>query len=221
MCFAALDGVDSTTLSSYFGEYMQGIDIPDRERFATVVPATGKSPEFVNLNKMKLAPNVWYFIIPSDETVYSEIPEVAMPLAFFGITIVEPEITTFESRLTLSAPFMMGLARASKENNFIPEEYWKKIDSVEEYIAKRISFSLDNKTVRRMESYAAVCLAAGASIYEAVDGVLAAKVLVALAHCEKDSINGEEDSISALIDRVFGLDNMPLSLELLRRLGVA
>ena len=219
--FAALDSVNSVALSDYFGEYMDGIDVATRERYATIATATGKTPEYVRVNKMKLPSNVWYFIIPTDETVYSNIPEAAMPLAFFGISYNEEGVTAPAEHMLLSADSVMNAARNVKENYFIPEEYWKKIDLVEEYIAKRCKFVIDNKTIRRMESYAAVSLAAGATVYEAVDGALAGKVLPALAHCDKDSLLSEEDSISALIDRVFGLDNMPLSQELLRRLGVA
>ena len=64
-------------------------------------------------------------------------------------------------------------------------------------------------------------MAAGAELPEALDAVMAAKMLPMLAACPVEEISGEEGGIIALLDRTFGVDNIPCSYDCIRKLGVA
>jgi hypothetical protein len=164
---------------------------------------------------------VWYILIPAGEDVAKSLPAAAIGVDISDVSLCEAAKEPAPAPATVSALRLTDIGRRMKENNYIPEEYWKKIDALEEYIAARSDFELDNVTIRRIEAEAGILLGTGADIYTAVDTVMAGRVLPALANCPRESITGEEDGIITLIDRIFGLDNLPLCHEYFRKLGVA
>ena len=172
---------------------------------------------------MKLPHNVWYAIIPMPGANLFDRPEDAIPVDFSSVTELSDDAErAYSAPMVLTVKRLAELATRAKITHYIPEEYWKKIDQVEEYIAKRVSgYFLDNRSVRRIESYAAVYLAAGGKLSDALDCVVAGKLLHRLSGCPKEEISGEEHGAAALLDKVFGLDNMPKSIECARRLGAS
>ena len=94
------------------------------------------------------------------------------------------------------------------------------MDIIEAYIANKVKgYVLDNISIRKIEAFVGAYVAMGGELYSAIDYVVAAKILPALSSCDKEMLLSDENGLASIIDRTFGLDNMPLSLECARKLG--
>ena len=149
------------------------------------------------------------------------MPDSAVAVDFGTLSAKEAVENAENTHMFVSQDAFLELIRKVKDESFISEEYWKKLDATEEYIAKNVQgFRIDNKRVRGIERYAAVCLSMQGTLYEVLDGVVAGMLIPMLASCEREALSGNEDGISVFVDRVFGMDNMPFTHEIIRKFGV-
>lgn len=219
--FAALFGDFSKYSLNCLNPYIESADIVGRVRTADIIPTYNSYLNFVAGGKITVPSNIWYILGASDATCVG-MPNGAIAVDVSAIAASAPESVEERTWIYASHSKLFDLIRKAKDDKYISEEYWKKLDAIEEYIAKRVSgFYLGNKEIRSIERYAAVCLSMNGSIYETLDGVVAGMILPALNACPREMISGDEDGIFALVDRIFGMDNMPFTHEILRKFGVA
>jgi len=220
--FAALDNVNKEFLDKCFTEYLESASSSGRQYYATVpyVSDIG-APKHIVGGRFEIPNNIWYVLIAAEGTGAFDRPEDAIPVDLSSVKECEKDHTAdVPERKPVSKVCLENEARKARQNNFIPEEYWKKIDMLEDYIAQRVSgYSLDNKSVRKIESFVGVYMYFGGTMYEAIDYFVSAKMLPRLKGCEKSEISGDENGLASALDRIFGLDNMPFSLECARKLG--
>lgn len=169
---------------------------------------------------MQVPSNVWYMLQTHDATGKG-IPDNAIALDLGAVTACDS--VSFEgARITASVSSFFELVHNAAEKHFIDEPDFRKLDEIERYIQKRVpEFKIDNKETRGIERYAAACLAMNGSMNEALDGIIAGMLIPVLADCKRDDLMGDADGIYVLIDRLLGIDNMPFTLEILRKFGVA
>lgn len=122
---------------------------------------------------------------------------------------------------SLSFARLSHLGSESVETHYLSETIWNKLDILEEYISKAIPFAIDNKLANTMESFVSICMSSGAGEIEALDAVLATLVLPnALAQIACLPEEGKI-SLSSQLDTHFGLDNLPLCTEILKKFSDA
>lgn len=107
------------------------------------------------------------------------------------------------------------LVSEAAQESFLSLEVWKKFDRIEEYLQEKTAFAITNPLARRLEGYSSVLLACGTPVTEVVDRMLANRLLPLLSGCEKEDLDREGNTFFALLDGLFGMDNIPLSQKLL------
>ena len=223
IAFAALAGDFKNIGKESFAPYLKSADVKGRARTATIKSPMSvyKDPlRFAVGNQLMLPSNLWYLIITDDATCEG-MPDSAVAVDFGTLSAKEAVENAENTHMLVSQDAFLELIRKAKDESFISEEYWKKLDATEEYIAKNVQgFRIDNKRVRGIERYAAVCLSMQGTLYEVLDGVVAGMFIPMLASCEREALSGNEDGISVFVDRVFGMDNMPFTHEIIRKFGV-
>lgn len=122
----------------------------------------------------------------------------------------------------LSFARLAELAAEAEESNYLPEELWKKLDLLEEHLAPISDFAITNSRALMIERYTAVFMAAGGSDSEALDSVLACRLLPpVLAALLEDADIHRNETFTHYLDSLLGLDNLPMTAELLRKFGIA
>ncbi len=89
-------------------------------------------------------------------------------------------------------------------------ENWKKLDLLEAYIEKANKNYFNNKVCRQLERYVAFEMSGGATEMQALDKALANKILPFLINIPKENYAEEDERIPEFINRVFGLQNLPI-----------
>ena len=220
--FAAIDNVNKAFLDTCFKEYLCSATSSGRQYYASVPYISDRNaPNHIEAGRFEIPNNVWYILIAAEGVSAFDRPEDAIPVDMSGIKECDKKFSqTVSERKPVSKAGIENEARKARQTHFISEEYWKKIDMLEDYIAKRVpGYSLDNKSIRKIESFVGVYMYFGGTMYEAIDYFVSAKMLPSLKNCEKSEISGEENGLASALDRIFGLDNMPYSLECARKLG--
>jgi hypothetical protein len=107
------------------------------------------------------------------------------------------------------------------ETDTLSLEIWKKLDRLEEYLQAKLPFAISNPVARQIERYSAVYVACGGAEIEALDKVLANKLLPMLFAYTKDQIDHEGDTFTELLDSLFGMDNLPITHKVMTKYGLA
>lgn len=120
---------------------------------------------------------------------------------------------------TVSCGAVTDIITRERENSYLSEKYWRKIDKLEGYISSKIDFKLSNRALNAMEKYVSVCISAGAEEEEALDSVTAALMLGRIRAESAPAFVGDE-TLSEVMDQVFGADKDDRCRELVKLKGI-
>lgn len=177
---------------------------------------------FGGANTLLLTENVWLVAIVDDaenaqlpdalNALYAELPLKQMPR--LDDDDDDDELAPVSS--VPAAKLLRRMADRAYDDYVLTEDTWKKLDLLEEYLGRATGFRFHNKLIRRVERYTSVYMAAGGTEAEAVDSVLSAGLLPMIANALRAHAitdEAEEESLRHFLDRVFGADNLPLTMD--------
>lgn len=214
-----LTGVRMDRLSNYFAPYLDYAVHPERKLWVRGVPTSNSERylKYIQYGALQLPSNLWFFLRTEKNIVV--VPESAMIVDLTTVTSTTPT-TSPVSHMPISKNGFADLFRTQKDLKFIPEEYFKKIDALEIYIAsKRPDYRFGNKASRTVEAYATAALSCGMEPLEVVDRAVAYKMLPELLNVDRETLTGKEGGIVSAMDRIFGLENIPVSVDMMKQMG--
>ena len=204
-----LNNVDITNMLEYFSEYYSYCNNPNESHILTI----GK-------NNVELPKNLMFIVIPSDYNYLDKISnELALYSASIEVQVRENEIIPDEDVNVKYYEYLsyLDLIRHEKEEHYLPEESWKKLDDFEEALDAEAKFRIENKTILQIENFATVALLSGSDITEVLDFVLASKIAPVIKSYPP-YINGTSDNIvTKSIERYFEMDAIPNTLRALKK----
>ena len=170
--------------------------------------------EFTNIDnrKIQLSNNLWCFFLVNDNFVMpegSELWSTTLDLYGDGCKIGG----AMKNDVPVSFAQFNELIDATFEDNFISLDIWKKIDKLEEYLHTSIGFRLGNLMERQMEYLTTIHVSYGATAVQAMDIAIAKKIIPSLKGYTREQINQESGTLRELLDGLFGLDNIPNTLQ--------
>ncbi len=106
------------------------------------------------------------------------------------------------------------------ETCYLSEDYWRKLDRLEEYLTEHTEIRFDNRFIRQVEDYIASFMCCGMTKVQALDAVLSEKIIPLIA-TEKDKIlDAHEADFAFKLDELFGFENIPFSKQALSVYGL-
>ena len=160
------------------------------------------------------------FVSP-DDTEISAHHEWVKYATVLKLTIEETdEFIEVEPKKTVYNDVLSQSVEEAQDEHFLTEEYWKKLDRLEEYLIEKTGISFDNKFLRQMERYAATFIACGASKAEALDALLANRVIPFISTQKETVLDQQESDFSLHLDEIFGFENIPLTKSAISEYGL-
>ena len=216
---AVICGCGMTDISAFLGGLVSYVGAPD-------APIDFAMPNGA-IRRFKLPTNLWFVVDVSDETcvetgklcvttLHAIVPRV-VDLDKETLTVGEDKVAIHTYPITVSAVGHM-IARC-REDNYLSEKYWRKIDKLSEYIASKTRFKVTNKQLNVMEKYISVCVASGPDQEDAMDCVMSSLLLGSLTADDARRFNGDE-TLTEFMDSVFGEDKDDRSRELVKLKGI-
>ena len=121
--------------------------------------------------------------------------------------------------ITLSDYTFKALIQKAKKEYALTKRGRSHIKEFDKYIQEVFSITFGNRIRRQIENYVPIYIACGGTEEEALDDILAKKVLRKLESQNPIYIKSKADDLINKMNEIFGKDKMPVSESVIRKLA--
>ena len=207
-----MDEMNIARVEYYFAEFLSLLELPnEEERLLTVVSDVWQSDpaQLINGN-VKLPPNMWFIgTANNDDSTFAISDKVYDRAMIMNLDMkAEPFIAPRTQKTVISAEqFNLLTAQAMKEYE-VTARNMRRIEELDAYLIKHFQITFGNRIMKQIRSYIPVYVACGGDELEALDDILAKKVLRKLEMQNPIYIKNEAEGLCAFLDNLFGQDKM-------------
>ena len=219
-----LDEMNIARVEYYFAEFLSLLELPTvDERILEVTSSISKKdPKELHNGKLILPDNV-YFIgtANNDDSTFAISDKVydrsmVMNLdyrcdPFIGEDDYEP--------ISISDFTFKSLIEKAKKEYALTKRGRSHIREFDKYIKETFSITFGNRIRRQMENYVPIYIACGGTEEEAIDDILAKKVLRKLESQNPIYIKAKADDLISKMNGIFGKGKFPVSEQVIRKLA--
>ena len=224
MFIIVLDEMNIARVEYYFAEFLSLLELPTvNERILEVTSSISKKdPKELHNGKLILNDNVWFVgTANNDDSTFAisdKVYDRSMVLnldyrsdAFLGEDDFEP--------ISLSVDTFKYLIEKAKDEYALTKRGRLHIRELDNYIRETFSITFGNRIRRQIEAYVPIYIACGGTEVEALDDILAKKVLRKLESQNPVYVKSKSDELIAKLNEIFGQDNMPVCEAYIRKLA--
>ena len=216
-----VDNTKSSTFSESDSALISAI-IENNESVQVGKLANIPETNFYARGNMKLADNLRLIVFINAENLLHIKPQWIKYSSIIELTLADTEAVQNSNTKKNNSSYGMiyESLEETQESCFLTEDYWRKLDRLEEYLEENTDIKFDNKLLRQIESNVAAFLACGMLKEQALDTILATKI-IPLAATQKDKIlEAHEADFSFKLDELFGFENIPQTKQALSYYGL-
>lgn len=216
-----IDNTKSSTFSESDSALISAI-IENNESVQVGKSANIPESNFYVRGNMRLADNLRLVIFINSENLRHIKPQWIKYSSIIELALSDTEVVQNSNAQKNDSSYGMiyESLEETQESCFLTEDYWRKLDRLEEYLEENTDIKFDNKFLRQIESNVAAFLACGMLKEEALDTILATKI-IPLAATQKDKIlEAHEADFSFKLDELFGFENIPQTKQAILAYGL-
>ena len=216
--FAFLENVDCNTVSGFFSEYREALEGGIGDKFVTATKLfRGVELEHIKDGKVPLPENL---VLTVSAAFTSDATKLSGEVIYPDLSGIVPRpASAYRGVNVVARPQLMKAAERARDTYYLTDEHWSGIDLLEVYLNGLIGYRIDNRKARMMERYSSAYMAAGGSEAEALDSTLTACILSSLyARRGQFNLTADVEAPYEFLERVFGAETVPASIEMVRRL---
>lgn len=198
-CAALICGADVTNIAEWFKPFIDYANRPTEEHILKL------NEEF----SFRLPDNLTYFIISDGANVKTAAREVAD--ASLNIEVVISKFNGEMTQTEAKTPSVNALAegvKAARENSFLPEKIWKKIDELFETVNSNERFVFGNKNTLQLEKFTSVILDCGGDEAECLTALFLFKIAPVLKQTRMYKSEGGDKTVFGIIEKLFAEDDL-------------
>ncbi len=221
-----LDEMNIARVEYYFADFLSQMELSPANRYLEVVSDTwDDDPRLLNRGMLRIPENVWFIgTANNDDSTFAISDKVYDRAMLMNLDrkadLFEP-VRVDGDRISFS--HFKKLVEEAKETNNLTEEMNEKIRKIDEFLTSQYHITYGNRIRRQMEEFVPVYIACGGTEIEAIDDMIAKKVLRKLDGLSPVILRYSMDALENIFETTFGLQNMTLckeSLERLRRIAM-
>ena len=223
MFIIVLDEVNIARIEYYFAEFLSLLELPTQdERILEVTTSIArKDPRDLHAGKIILPNNVWFVgTANNDDSTFSISDKVydrsmVMNLdyrcdPFIGEDDKEP--------IKISEAVFRRLVNQAKKEFTLTKRGRMHIKDFDKYLKATFGITYGNRIRRQIENYVPVYIACGGNEEEAIDDLLAKKVLRKLEAQNPIFVKSKSEETIAKLNDIFGQDKMVECIAYIRKL---
>ncbi len=191
-----IENVNINNLGRYFSNFLEYANHPTEEFVISFNEETSfRLPD--NLTYVLVAKDGYLDMLPTEILNASLVTEVVLSAATMtDVDEAEPKIISHED-------FLLMLSEA-KEEHFVTERIWRKVDALSETLNATEKFAIGNKNIIQSESFTSVMLSCGADEAEAVTNMFLSKLSYILKNTRMFRQDGGDKAVFAVVEKLFG-----------------
>lgn len=209
-----LDEMNIARVEYYFAEMLSILEMPRQEEWKIdVTTATwDNDPVGINNGKIQIPNNTWFVgTINNDDSTFAVADKVydrAIPID------LDSRATPFEAEptdpISISSDRLIQLFDEAKKNYSISSENMDKLEQMNEYLIENFKLAFGNRIMKQLGDYVPCYMACGGTQIEAIDFMVAKKVLRKFESLNLGFMKDELTKFSNYLDKTFGKDSMKI-----------
>ncbi|MDE7395838.1 MAG: glycoside hydrolase family 3 C-terminal domain-containing protein, partial [Clostridiales bacterium] len=191
---AIINNVSPANLRNYFADFIRFALHPTEEHVLKVNDTTTTT----------LPCNMRYVLILQEGAIANIPRYLANASVQISPVIGKTSIAgTKPETLSVSRMAFDNLVQQVREEKYLSENVWKRIDALAETVGKSEKFVLGNKNTLRIEKFTSVLLECGADESEALTGAFTSKIVPLLKTLDMYAAEDGESAVFGLIEKIF------------------
>lgn len=209
-----LDEMNIARVEYYFAEMLSILEMPNREDWKVdVVSATwANDPCLIKDGIVQIPDNVWFVgTINNDDSTFAVADKVydrAIPID------LDSRAEVFECEMTepvhVTADHLENLFNDAKARYFMSDEMNGKIEELNSYLINHFKLAFGNRIIKQLREFVPVFIACGGTEVQAVDFIVAKKVLRKFESLSLGFMKDELTKFEAYLDKLFGRNAMAI-----------
>ncbi len=212
-----LDEMNIARVEYYFAEILSILEMPlESEWNIDIVTAVwDNDPCLINKGKLAISNNIWFVgTINNDDSTFAVADKVydrAIPID------LDSRAAAFETEETgpvcISTDHINAMFAKAKEMYPISQEALDKLELVNDYLIKNFRLAFGNRVMKQVRDFVPCLVACGGTEVEAVDFIVAKKVLRKFESLSLGFMRDELTRFSSYLDKIFGKNKMKICKE--------
>ena len=207
-----LDEMNIARVEYYFAEMLSILEMPRQEEWKVdiVTAVWDNDPCLIQGGNVQITNNIWFIgTINNDDSTFAVADKVydrAIPID------LDSRADAFECELTdpiyVSTDHLNRLFDEAKEKYPISQESLDKLEQVNAYLIKNFRLAFGNRIMKQIRDYVPCFIGCGGTELQAIDFIVAKKVLRKFESLSLGFMRDELTKFSAYLDKVFGKNTM-------------
>lgn len=212
-----LDEMNIARVEYYFAEMLSILEMPRQEEWKIDVTTAmwDNDPVQIHEGKIQIPNNTWFIgTINNDDSTFAVADKVydrAIPIDLdsratpFDEGTVEP--------ISISSDHLIALFDEAKKTYAISQENRDKLEKMNEYLIENFKLAFGNRIMKQLGDYVPCYMACGGTELEAIDFMVAKKVLRKFESLSLGYMKDELTKFNTYLDKTFGKDTMAICKE--------
>ncbi|MCR5490862.1 MAG: hypothetical protein K6F32_01900, partial [Bacilli bacterium] len=223
MKIVVLDEANIARVEYYFAEFLSLLELPDSASRRLPVAPSGMEgdPDRMEGGAIPLPDNVWFVMTANnDDSTFAFSDKVYDRASVIDLdTRAEPFAAEPGHGVNLSQPEFARLCREAEARYAVSARDMRRIASLDAFLRDVFGVSFGNRVMAQMAKYVAVYSACGLPAQEALDQILARKVLRKLGAANPALVRARSGELVSLMASLFGEGAMPLCERAIMRIS--
>lgn len=208
VCIVVLDEMNLARVEYYFAEFLSLLEMPDPDVWwVDVVPDTQPGdPKNLRNGKILLPQNVWFVGTANKDdstfTITDKVYDRATPIEINAKAAYIDAPQT--EGVTISFDYLQDLFRQANKDHSISLKALENLEKLDAFITINFKVTFGNRIMKQIRSFVPVFVSCGGTEYEALDFMVARKILRKFESLNLPFLQNEINDLSSLLDRLFG-----------------
>ncbi|MDE6441721.1 MAG: AAA family ATPase [Clostridia bacterium] len=217
-----LDEMNIARVEYYFAEFLSLLELPDADKrnLSVVSDEWENDPEQLNNGHIKLPENMWFIgTANNDDSTFAISDKVYDRAMIMDLDKkAEPFSAPRIKRTHINYKRFNELVEEAQKEYTVTARNRQRLQKLDEYMIENFHITFGNRIMKQINTYIPVYVSCGGDELEALDDILAKKVMRKLSMQNPVYIRNSAEPFCRYMDELFGEENMPLCKAFVRRL---
>ena len=214
MFVVVLDEMNIARVEYYFAEFLSLLEIPrEDKRYVDVVSDVWESdPKLLKEGQLKLPTNMWFIgTANNDDSTFAISDKVYDRAMIMNLDKKAEKFVCEEADgVRMEAQYFDRLCEKAKKEYKLTARNRKRLKMLDDYMIDCFKITFGNRIMKQIETYVPVYLSCGGEELEALDDMIAKKVLRKLETQNPIYVRNHVEELAERLDELFGHDKMVL-----------
>ncbi len=206
--FIVLDELNLARIEYYFAEFLSIMEMPNESEWKIdiVSDKQANDPKHLQDGKILVPQNVWFVGTANKDDSTFTITDKVYDRAASIIMNNKAEFVDapYTERIQMSYEYLVQLFQSAQETNAISPKALDNLAKLDDFISQKFKITFGNRIMKQIKLFTPVFISAGGTEYEALDYLVARKILRKFEVLNLPFLQDEISELIVLLDKLFG-----------------